>query len=311
MSGDIIPLKCNTTEFGFLEIKYPLYIGVDGGGTGCRASLFDANLQVLGRGHAGPANIARNFDAAIASIEEAAEQAITSANLPSPPEKSAITLCAGLAGHGVSVAQARLSNWQHPYANVNVTNDVVTALYGAFNGDDGAALIVGTGSCAASIVNGKVEVWGGHGLILGDKGSGAWIGQQALRHVLRQLDKVSSYDEAFCQAILNSSQTSSVDAIVDQFCNASPGEFGALAPTVYSLAQQQNPVATAIVQQGADYLSQLANKALAHSRGKICLFGGLSRSVQPFLVVSVTKQVVESENDAEKGAVLWYLQSQG
>lgn len=297
-------------EFGFLEINYPLYIGVDGGGTGCRASLFDANLNVLGRGHSGPANIARHFDDAIASINSAAEQAIASAKLPVPPKKQDIILCAGLAGHGVTLAQTHLRQWRHEFAAVHATNDVVSALYGAFNGDDGAALIVGTGSCAASIVNGEVSVWGGHGLVLGDMGSGAWVGQQALQYVLRQLDGVASSDDEFQHAILTTCGVTSADAIVDKFCNASPGEFGALAPCVYDLAARNNAIAIDIIKRGADYLSLLANKAISHSKGNICLFGGLIESVKPYLNHNVISRVVANENDAEKGAVKWFLHSQ-
>ena len=54
---------------------------------------------------------------------------------------------------------------------------------------DGYALIAGTGSVAARVVGGQLEqVVGGRGWLLGDAGSGFWIGQQVARAVVAALD---------------------------------------------------------------------------------------------------------------------------
>ena len=51
-----------------------LFLGVDGGGTRCRARLADAAGHILGEGTAGPANIRLGIEAAFASVIDAASQ---------------------------------------------------------------------------------------------------------------------------------------------------------------------------------------------------------------------------------------------
>ena len=53
-----------------------LYLGIDGGGTGCRAALTDADGQILARAEAGPANIASDPDTALQNILEVTHEAV-------------------------------------------------------------------------------------------------------------------------------------------------------------------------------------------------------------------------------------------
>lgn len=52
-----------------------LFLGVDGGGTRCRARLADAGGTRLGEGEAGPGNVRLGVPQASASVREAAVQA--------------------------------------------------------------------------------------------------------------------------------------------------------------------------------------------------------------------------------------------
>lgn len=47
-------------------------IGIDGGGTSCRAAVATADGRILGRGKAGAANILTDPETALANIGEAA-----------------------------------------------------------------------------------------------------------------------------------------------------------------------------------------------------------------------------------------------
>jgi glucosamine kinase len=47
----------------------PLFVGVDGGGTGCRARIEDSNGRLLGTGIAGPAALRIGFARAFADVE--------------------------------------------------------------------------------------------------------------------------------------------------------------------------------------------------------------------------------------------------
>ena len=50
----------------------PLFVGVDGGGTGCRARIEDAEGRLLGTGIAGPAALRIGIDRALAEVERPA-----------------------------------------------------------------------------------------------------------------------------------------------------------------------------------------------------------------------------------------------
>ena len=60
-----------------------LILGVDGGGTGCRAAVADLSGHVLGRGEAGAANIASEPDGAAGNIRLAVEKALGQAGVSS------------------------------------------------------------------------------------------------------------------------------------------------------------------------------------------------------------------------------------
>jgi len=61
----------------------PLFVGVDGGGTGCRARIEDAEGRVLGTGIAGPAALRLGIDRAVAEVEKASRAALDDAGLDS------------------------------------------------------------------------------------------------------------------------------------------------------------------------------------------------------------------------------------
>ena len=61
-----------------------LLVGVDGGGTGCRARIEDAEGSVLGTGIAGPAAVRLGIDRSLAAVESACRAAAAEAGLERP-----------------------------------------------------------------------------------------------------------------------------------------------------------------------------------------------------------------------------------
>ena len=49
-----------------------LFLGIDGGGTGCRAAVCDGAGRILGEGRGGPSNIASDPDGARANMPRTA-----------------------------------------------------------------------------------------------------------------------------------------------------------------------------------------------------------------------------------------------
>ena len=62
--------------------KGTTYLGIDGGGTRCRARIEDENGKVLGAASSGPATTRIGFEKAWRSIMEATEAAAEQAGLP-------------------------------------------------------------------------------------------------------------------------------------------------------------------------------------------------------------------------------------
>ena len=74
-----------------------LFLGVDGGGTQCRARFADRAGRVLGEGIAGPANIRLGLEASLAAVLNAARQCLVEAGL-SAEAWDRTTACLALAG---------------------------------------------------------------------------------------------------------------------------------------------------------------------------------------------------------------------
>ncbi|WP_312529521.1 BadF/BadG/BcrA/BcrD ATPase family protein [Paracoccus sp. (in: a-proteobacteria)] len=157
------------------------FLGLDGGGTGCRAVLTDGDGRVLGRGEGGPANIMSDREGALEAIMATASQAMAGR----PPEQ--VAACLGLAGANISGARDWLGPML-PFGRVRVVHDAVTAVAGALGQADGIVAAVGTGSVFSRQVAGEVTTIGGWGPILGDEAGGAWIGRLFLSEVLRSID---------------------------------------------------------------------------------------------------------------------------
>ncbi|WP_051986767.1 BadF/BadG/BcrA/BcrD ATPase family protein [Pseudidiomarina atlantica] len=277
------------------------YAGVDGGGTKCRAELYDASGKLLGAGVAGSANIARHGETAQQSIVNAVTLAVANAGLDAQV-LSEVVVCGGFAGANLPSAAAELRAWYHPFAAFHFASDLHTALFGAHAGANGAVLIVGTGSCAAALVDGEVIQFGGHGFLLGDKGSGAWLGKQAVTYTLEALDNVVSAGP-LSAAVCEHYQCATPTALVDRLNQAPPGVFGEISPLIIDLAATDEPVALALVQQGCQYLSDIARKALQRSKGQLVLTGGVAGVLGQWLDADVRDAITTAQKGPEWGAI--------
>lgn len=69
-----------------------LAIGIDGGGSSCRAAVADRTGKILGRGTAGPANILSNLEGSLENIILSAKEALRDAAL-APETVSSVSSC--------------------------------------------------------------------------------------------------------------------------------------------------------------------------------------------------------------------------
>ena len=164
-----------------------LYLGVDGGGSRCRARLEDERGAVLGEGLSGPATTRLGVDKAWRSIMRACTAAAEHAALERA-DFARMHAGIALAGLGRRGAEAALNEIAHPFASVRFISDGLAACLGAHGGANGAIVVAGTGSIGVGLINGHELRFGGYGFPISDEGSGADIGLQVIRRALRAAD---------------------------------------------------------------------------------------------------------------------------
>lgn len=282
-----------------------LYIGIDGGGTKCRASIMTEDLQVLGTGVGGPANPFHGVQQAKDSIRTAAELALIDAGLP-PAAMSQLIAGAGLAGVNVPSLYDVMSIWEHPFKEMHLTTDLHIACLGAHNRDEGAVMICGTGSCGYSFVGDQSLFIGGHGFPIGDKGSGAWMGLEAIQAILLASDDMGP------QTSLNYSigeflQASGV-MIVDRMFGAKQGDYAKFAIFVVDAADAGDAVAISIVKEGAAYMTGVARKLWATNPGRMSIIGGLAPRLIPWMDSDMSANLSPALYQPEFGAVYFAKQ---
>ena len=107
-------------------------------------------------------------------------------------------------------------------------------------GADGGLVIAGTGSAAIARVAGRETIVGGRGFALGDDGSGAHIGLDALRAATRAHDGLGPESAAHPRNSRQSSAATSSRWSAGR-ATAKPGDYGAFAPLVFDRAAERRP----------------------------------------------------------------------
>ncbi|MCD6070394.1 MAG: N-acetylglucosamine kinase [Microvirga sp.] len=278
-----------------------LFLGIDGGGTKCRARLRNAQGDLLGEGTGGPSNIRLDPDLVWNSLLTACREALSQAGLQER-DLGRIHAGMGAAGAGQTSAVERLLARSHPFASFEIETDAHTAWLGAFNGGDGAILIVGTGSCGYGGVSGQCHYVGGWGYEVSDEGSGAAIGRELLRRCIWAYDGRAP-STPLSDAVLAEFKND-LEILVDWVGKARPSDYGRYAPLVLDYAERRDPLAIDLVANAAAGLGQIATRLLDLGAPAICLFGGLAEPMRPWLPPPVQRTIAAPMADAVDGAIL-------
>jgi glucosamine kinase len=277
------------------------YLGVDAGGSHCRARLTDAAGTVLGTGESGPANTRIGLDALHSRLLETCAQATTEARL-SDADIATIHAGMGIAGITRSGAKAGLSAMPFPFATLTLTSDAIIANLGAHRGADGATLVLGTGSVGIIKLGEDNISIGGYGFPVSDEGSGAALGLSAIRHALRALDgrtRPTPLSHEITKHFDNA--TARIVAWMD---DATPADYATFAPLVMDYAEDGDDIAVSIVRDAAIHVERFIETIFARGAPRCALVGGLSVRMKPWLRARVADQICEPIGDALDGALL-------
>ncbi|MER7278282.1 BadF/BadG/BcrA/BcrD ATPase family protein [Dactylosporangium sp. NPDC000244] len=242
-------------------------VGVDAGGTASKAVVVDETGAVLGRGSAGPGNPAAGGPAAARAIGSALRAALGPA--PATVTSGVVGVAGASALADPAIAAAFAAEWDALGLRcpMTIAGDAVTAFAAGGDWASGAVLIAGTGAVAALVEGLEItRVADGLGWLLGDEGSGMWLGLQAVRLAARQ------WQAPLARRVAAHAGAATADDLV-HWAQALP-PFGALAPVVCELADAGDPDASAITTEAARRLVATLDELEAPD-APVVLAGGL------------------------------------
>jgi N-acetylglucosamine kinase-like BadF-type ATPase len=270
-------------------------LGVDAGGTKSRALLATERGEIVASASAGGANLRTHGELEVEKVLHALVEEVSAA-----AGARADAVAAGIAGAGRPDDEAVLREILRRIGfreRVVVTNDAHVAFVAGSPGRVGFALVCGTGSIAWGC-NGAGEVAraGGWGWHVGDEGSGFWIGERAIRQVLRARDgrgPATSLEAALLEHFTIPRVEEVVPAIYDR--DFPRHRVALFAVAVERAALAGDGVAARILEDAADELVLAAatvvrRLGLASSAYDVVLSGGTFRAL-PTLEQAVARRL--------------------
>ncbi len=264
------------------------WLGVDGGGTNSRAVIVNESGVVCGEGRSAAANLLRvGLENAVKHILQAVSAACREAGIEVAQIAAA---CIGLAGvsqpHYHSQMMGALKSVL-PIRSILLETDARVALAGATGNQPGVVIIAGTGSIACGInSSGRFARAGGWGPMMGDEGSGSYIGRRTLEAVMMSYDfrgEATSMTAPVLRHFGVSSPPELTTVIYDSSSKEKgevPSKIAQLSPIAVEAAQHGDEVAARIL---CDAACELAKTAIAvidqlqmeHDTFRVAFVGGV------------------------------------
>lgn len=258
------------------------YLGVDGGGTNCRVRLADENLTTLAEVTNGRSNLQlEGGEPAYRSITDGTREVFAMAGIDLSQTANTYA-CFGMAGGRLPSARKAFEARGWPFAKVTVYDDIDIARAGAHEGEDGAVIIVGTGSAGMALVEGKRYQVGGWGFHIGDQMSGAILGRELVRYSVEATDGLvesSPLTEAVVEKL-----GGSLDAVMAwSFDGRQPADYGALMPMLVEYFEKGDPVAKKLMDIELADIDRYVTYFRGCGAGKLAVVGGFGQRLLPLL----------------------------
>lgn len=275
-------------------------VGVDGGGTSCRARICNANGECLGEAKTGSANVLLGVDVAMQSIIAAISEAATIAGLSDADFES---MHVGLALAGAE----QKSHWfafmqlAHPFASLVLNTDAYGACLGAHDGQDGAIMIAGTGSCGIFISQGESHIVGGREFPISDQGGGAMMGLRLIQHALLAYDGIKLRSPLVDHVLTHFNND--LDQVVAFSKIARPCDYGQFSPAIFRFAKQGDRIAVQMLKETATDIDLFLLALNKRGATKIALMGSIGERITDWLEPTVKPWLVTPIGDAMDGAL--------
>ena len=248
------------------------FLAIDAGGSRTQCLLAD-ETRVLARAATGTVKLMR--------VTEAEASARLKTMLQEVAATAGVSLgqiartCFGLAGTGSPAVRVWAGKTFAEFAagELLLCGDEEIALDAAFAGGPGILVVAGTGSNAIGRTEaGETFGAGGWGPVLGDEGSGTWIGLEAIRAALRAHDREQLGDSYRAQPSIDPTPLLreierhwKLDSLGELVAYANQGgdsghfapDFASLAPVVARCAEQGDALAAQVLDRAGIELAEL------------------------------------------------------
>lgn len=251
-------------------------IGLDIGGTKTRGVRFEGGAPVADES-VGSSNVQN-----VSPEEAALNLAELFARIGGGDVAQVYAGAGGIDTDDDAAALAALIAPHVPGARITVVHDS-RLLLAAGGASTGVAVIAGTGSAAWG-KNGRGEEAraGGWGYLLGDEGSGYWLGREAVRHSLRRMNQGLEPDE-LSTALLASCGVDDPNKLIAMFHSPETGRrfWAQRARLVVEAADAGHAPSRALMEQAGRDLADLAAQTVRQLGigGPVILGGGLGMNV--------------------------------
>lgn len=279
-----------------------LVIGIDGGGSRTRVALAGPDGRVIGTATAGGTNLTTvDPDIVVARLADAIAECLS--DFEDGAAAATVRLAvAGFAGAGdgeaaeVTAQALALAGLACP---VEVYSDPELAFASGSAGPDGLVLIAGTGAAASRIAGWRaVQTVDGHGWLLGDGGSGFWIGAAGARAALSSLDGRAQATTLVARLAAELRLASEIDPttlrlrLVRTIMSEPPTALARFAPAVLAAAIEGDPASTRITAEAVEHLVAAVAALHPASGEPLVLAGGIANSsLGPQLVTALTERL--------------------
>ncbi|MBC5766262.1 BadF/BadG/BcrA/BcrD ATPase family protein [Ramlibacter albus] len=275
-------------------------LGIDGGGSGTRAWLARVAGALLGRGDAGPSALGQGVAQAWRNVELSARAAFEDADVAWPGWHTCAAVCA-LSGVSNPPWREAFLAADPGLALLDAETDSFAMLVGALGGKPGAIVAAGTGSIGEVLrPDGTRSTVGGWGFPVGDEGSGAWLGLQAVRHAQAALDGRERAGP-LAQSIWK--QCGATRDALQAWCDGA-GQFAyaQLAPAVFEY-EPVDPTAQRFVREALAALEAIAHALDPHGRLPVAFAGSIAHRLAPRVGPALKRRVVEPAEGPAAGAL--------
>ncbi|MCW2750478.1 MAG: ATPase, BadF/BadG/BcrA/BcrD type [Aeromicrobium sp.] len=266
-----------------------LVMGVDVGGTSTRVLVATLDGETRGSGRAAGGNpTAWPTDQAAAALASAVADALQAID-PAAVQAVVLGVAGGSALDDAATAEHFARVWEQSGVQCapRVVGDLEIAFASATPEPDGTVVVSGTGAAAATIRDHTmVRSADGYGWLLGDVGSGFWLGREAVRHTLARLDEglpPTVLSEGVLTAVLGADRvgagTRLVRDLVRTVNSRQPVRLAELANVVEDSAWQGDTEAVAIIEQASTELIHTIERVREPAdTNPLVMVGGVLRS---------------------------------